>query len=265
MFRSTPVKEYVLNGVPIFVKREDLCCPKGSPRFAKIRGLEVHMVKSAANYGVKTFGVLDSMHSKAGWGTAWLCKKMNLNCVLYYPKYKKPRPKSQSQIEAEKLGAVLHAIPAGRQSILWYQARKLFTDTYSHAEMLPNGLTLQECAEATYIECTKTEDEYFGGTVIVSTSTGTIARGVAQFLKQFYPKTKLIIHMGYDRSERTVSKIVDYTNMKIINEGFQYRDSVKTDCPFPCNPYYDLKAWKWLSEQKSMPFREPILFWNIGA
>jgi hypothetical protein len=35
------------------------------------------------------------------------------------------------------------------------------------------------------------------------------------------------------------------------------------DPPFPCNPYYDLKAWEWLMKNKGQ-LEEPILFWNIG-
>jgi len=265
IFHNTPVLKYKIGHKTINVKREDLCCSEGSPRFAKIRGLEAYLRKLKER-NIVTVGVLDSVHSKAGWGTAWLCKQMNMKCILYYPSRKHhPDVMSESQVQAKGLGATLLPVPAGRQTILWYQVRKLLARDYPNSSMLPNGLTLNECAEATYYECFNTPDKFFGGTVVISVSTGTIARGVAQYLKQYHPKTKMIIHMGYDRSKKTVEKIVDYHNIEIINEGYEYKDRSNVECPFPCNPYYDLKAWEWLLKTDLGCLKSPILFWNIGA
>jgi len=44
----------------------------------------------------------------------------------------------------------------------------------------------------------------------------------------------------------------------------EYPDIENMHCPFPCNPYYDRKAWKWLIENYT-DLQKPILFWNIGA
>jgi hypothetical protein len=48
----------------------------------------------------------------------------------------------------------------------------------------------------------------------------------------------------------------------VVDEGYAYGDRVDVACPFPCDPYYDLKAWKWLTAREP---REGILFWNIGS
>lgn len=265
IFPSTPVEKYEINGQEIFVKREDLCCPEGSPRFSKIRGLELKL-QSLQSEGVNTVAVLDSIHSKAGWGTAWLTAMMGMKCILYYPVRKgKPDFKSESVLNARRLGAEIRPMKAGRQTIMWYQVRKLLKEENPNIYLLPNGLTLDECAHATYLECFKTPDMFFGGTVVVSTSTGTIANGVANYLLRKHPESKMIAHMGYSRSPKTVRKIIGYHNLEIVDEGFQYADGVEQECPFPCNPHYDLKAWKWLHSIDLSKLKKPILFWNIGA
>jgi hypothetical protein len=43
-----------------------------------------------------------------------------------------------------------------------------------------------------------------------------------------------------------------------------YSAAVDGECPFPCNPYYDLKAWRHLVTHLDA-YRDPVLFWNIGA
>ena len=52
--------------------------------------------------------------------------------------------------------------------------------------------------------------------------------------------------------------------MRVIDYNYEYRYKEEVDCPFPCNPYYDRKAWKWLLD-KLPKLKQPILFWNIGA
>jgi len=53
-------------------------------------------------------------------------------------------------------------------------------------------------------------------------------------------------------------------NVDIIDAGFEYTDKETFKCPFPCNPYYDRKAWRWLAENINS-LAKPLLFWNIGA
>jgi hypothetical protein len=36
------------------------------------------------------------------------------------------------------------------------------------------------------------------------------------------------------------------------------------DCPFPCNRYYDKKAFKWMVDNIDSII-QPVIFWNIGG
>ena len=52
-------------------------------------------------------------------------------------------------------------------------------------------------------------------------------------------------------------------NFNLINPGWGYTENSKAVCPFPCNPFYDKKAWEWLINNE-FKLKSPILFWNIG-
>jgi hypothetical protein len=81
---------------------------------------------------------------------------------------------------------------------------------------------------------------------------------------------KVICHMGFTRSH---DKMVEYLhkmsgyygNVELVDEGYEYKDKVDNSwIPWPCNEYYDAKAFTWLCHNiKSL--KHPIVFWSIGA
>lgn len=261
-----PPDALVINNTPweryddIWVKREDLCCP-GGPDFSKIRGLVAHL----QDYEGTVIGILDTVHSKAGWGVAWICRELGLTCYNFYPTYKGETGLRLNQQKSEELGARLIPLPAGRSAILFHQARRQLSEmTNGEGVMLPNGLQLDESIEATYKEALgQCPPDSLGGTWVVSASTGTIATGVARALKELDPSTQLIVHMGYSHSQQRLRERVGPEPI-IVDEGYAYKDATDYPCPFPCNPYYDLKAWKWLQENRQR-LGSPLAFWNIGS
>jgi len=122
---NTPLETHELNGVPILVKREDLCCPFPGPSFSKIRGVVAHI----KNRPESVIGVLDTYHSKAGWAVAYVCRELGKQCVDFWPRFKAdnytggPAPRFQQQ-QAAELGATLVDLQAGRSAILYHTARK---------------------------------------------------------------------------------------------------------------------------------------------
>ena len=53
-------------------------------------------------------------------------------------------------------------------------------------------------------------------------------------------------------------------NWSIVSAGYDYYDAEERPVPFPCHPYYDAKAWRWLeSHLDEIPGE--VLFWNIGS
>lgn len=280
---NTPIESHIVDDKLIYVKREDLCSPDPGPSFSKVRGLYAHLKDRPERH----IGILDTYHSKAGWGVSWICKELGKKAHVYYPKYKADTDLRENQKRCLALGASIVPIQAGRSCILYHQAKKLLSAIKGKSYMLPNGLKLVESVEGTAAEVMKyTPREFFDCAVwVVSVSSGTIAAGVLRGLwMKGATNVKLILHMGYDRSERQLLNYVEerangtliepysiamnFTaiDIKIINEHYGYKDAAKgIQAPFPCNEYYDLKAWKWLMSNYEQFNKLKVLFWNIGA
>lgn len=278
VLNNTPWEVYQVDGVDVHVKREDLCSPFPGPMFSKVRGLEDKLRGLGDMFGSKpVVGVVDSYHSKAGWGTAWLCKQLGLKCVDFYPVYKGEEPGELrlSQRMAAANGAMLrpqldtssrNGKVVLKHIIMFQRAKNEMSQLFRDSIMLPNGLQLDECAEATYNECLQhtPTNLMMNGTWIFSVSSGLIASGVCRLLMA---PVDIILHLGYSRNPSPILNrfaVITKANVKIVDEGYSYRESVSFSAPFPCNQYYDLKAWKWLNSNVKT-LKQPVVFWNVGA
>lgn len=265
---NTPIESHSVNGVEVFVKREDLSCPSPGPSFSKIRGVVAHLQKRPE----KNIGVLDTYHSKAGWGVSYICAALGRRAVVFYPEYKGENGLRDNQKRAFDLGATLVPLKAGRSAILYHQARKLLHANFENAYLMPNALKLSESVDATAAEVWKAPKGLYRGTWVVSVSSGTLASGVLKGLIWKGAEVEFICHMGYSRSreslfeylKKNVGGVIPKTiRLRLVDEGWAYKDKVAFSAPFPCNEYYDLKAWAWLHKTANDLVR-PIVFWNIG-
>ena len=273
---GTPWESYTLGGRAVWVKREDLCCPPPGPSFSKLRGVERTIISALNGILPPTrVGVVDSVHSKAGWGVAYICRELGIGCDVYYPHLKAEpdgyvRPFQQ---RARDMGAILHPLPATMSSVLYNQARSHFSSDIPSGLFLPNGLKLSETIAQTANElCLGVPKSSLnvGSVWVVSVSSGTIAAGVALGLERMGFKGLLVLHMGFSRSAEKLSAYVRHgaqgIRLDVVDEGYEYADAAKGSAPFPCNPYYDLKAWMWLKENIWLwSSSRLVVFWNIGA
>lgn len=274
VIEGTPWEKHLCYKIWAWVKREDLCAPHPGPSFSKLRGVESRL-RLLKDEGFEDIGVLDTVHSKAGWGVSWLCDKLDLGCYNFYPVYKGETGLRENQQMAESLGASMMPLKAGRSSILYHQAKKELADlTDGKGYMMPNALKLEESVEATAVEVVEyTPERLLEGTWVVSISSGTLGAGVMRGLCRLglEDQIAIIFHMGYSRSESAVVKYLSETagcwieDTYLVDEGFDYKAKVSDEgIPFPCNPYYDAKAWRWL-EAMGDTLKQPVAFWNIGA
>lgn len=290
LVNNTPIEVYSVHGqhryVDIHVKREDLCSPYPGPAFSKIRGVVAHI----KNRPEQLIGVLDTAHSKAGWAVSYVCRHLGRQCVNYWPREGSTLRRFQQ--EAELNGARLVELKAGRSSVLYHQARKLLdADSHGTGYLMPNALKLPESVTENAEEARRTLKNPLmpnHGTVILSVSSGTVAAGVMLGLRDT-PGLKFLLHMGYSRSLEATTAYIEKTapgmpwdRVSYIDEGYTYADSARFSfipCPFPTNPFYDGKAWRWLvaglGEAKNpmhagrpalevLAEQGPIVFWNIG-
>jgi 1-aminocyclopropane-1-carboxylate deaminase/D-cysteine desulfhydrase-like pyridoxal-dependent ACC family enzyme len=268
--QNTPVEIVNCGGHMVHVKREDLCI--GGPSFSKLRGVAAHLRSRPE----EVVGVLDTFHSRAGWGVSYLCQPgsqgIEKKVVVYYPVYKEDMIIRGNQLAAKKCGAQIVGIEAGRSCILYHRAKKDLATKFPNSYMLPNALKCVESVEETAAEVRTIDPVYLNKnfTWVVSVSSGTIAAGVLQGLVQLNAKVNLILHEGYSRPEKA---LLDYVinkaggagkvSISVVDENYDYKMGVpQVVCPFPCNIYYDRKAWWWIMRQ---PVKQQFLFWNVGA
>lgn len=264
---GTPLELYPEHS--LLVKREDLSCP-GGPNFSKTRGVW----ERVASRSEEIIGVLDTGHSQGGWAVARACALLGKQCLLYYPVLKIDRGQIRSQqLRARELGATLIPMRPHMSAVLWHQARKKAEGEGGY--MMPNALKLFESVEQTAAEVVRTLPLLVKAspqTVLVSASSGTIAAGVVRGFRDTGIGQHVIIHMGYSRSHETLRAYVESESgglggmrVSYIDEKYTYADKARSgpSPTFPCNEYYDLKAFRWWCAQGVVEHGS-ALFWNVG-
>lgn len=262
---GTPLEHYPELG--LWVKREDLCCPDG-PHFSKTRGVW-ERVQSRPE-GI--IGVLDTGHSQGGWAVARACALLGKACCVYYPALKADKGQVRpQQLAAQALGAVLVPMRPLKSVVLWHQARHAVEAAGGY--MMPNALKLAETVEQTATEVFRLLPLPRGvEVVLVSASSGTIAAGVVRGLREAGSTARVVIHMGYSRSLDAIRSYVEEQaggagglTAEYVDEGYTYADRARPGPvpPFPCNEYYDLKAFRWWMAQGRARYGQALL-WNVG-
>lgn len=278
LVHNTPVENHLAR-FGLLVKREDLSCAPPGPPFSKTRGVFAHIAARPE----KVIGVLDTYHSQAGHAVAEACRLLGKECVNFYPVRKAEigSPVKPQQDAASMLGAQLQPLPAGRSAILYHQAKKLLSARGAYGDqvyMMPNALKLPEMITETAAEVRSTLSRYpipRDMPVIIAASSGTIAAGVMKGFDDLGMASNrtFIIHQGYDRPAGAILKYMSemaqlsgpvYTTA-LVNEGYSYGDVAKPgpEPLWPCNQYYDLKAFRWWMREGRAIYGQALL-WNIG-
>lgn len=289
LVENTPLEDH-RRSFGLLVKREDLSCPPPGPPFSKTRGVLAHVQARYAE-GTRLFGVLDTSHSQAGHAVAAACRYVGAKCVNYYPVYKREllttgdpgvlvAPLRSPQARAKELGATLAPLQAGRSAVLYHTARRQTEEAGGY--MMPNALKLPETITETAKEVVRTVEhadretyhQLRGLPWIVAASSATIAAGVIRGLEQMFGTAgpPVIVHMGYARSHEKVlayiTSIVGHlpNNLVLVEEHYAYADEARPGPtpPWPCNPYYDLKAFRWWVREGREKLNSNAVLWNIG-
>lgn len=253
---GTPIEDYT-EEYGLYVKREDLACLPPGPPFSKTRGVYARVLSREEDL----IGVLDTRHSQGGHAVARACQILGKQCVVYYPEFKHESGPREPQLQAKALGAELVGLSAGRSAILFHAARKQTEARGGY--MMPNALKLWESVIETAKECP--QEAY--DNVLIPISSGTIAAGAICGLGR---GPCYLIHLGYSRSHSEVRAYLREqsgldADVEIIDEGYAYKDEASPGQtpPWPCNEYYDLKAFRWWLEKRE-EYQGTTLFWNIG-
>ena len=262
---TTPIEDYLIGSKKIYVKRDDLFGVYPSPPLGKLRGLQ-KVITKVISEGYKIIGCWDTRVSKLGQGVAAICHRQDgVESIISYPK-KKGEPIPNAIDIAESLGATIYPIRGNHVGICYAQVRKFVEGKGGY--MLPFGL---ECAES--VDSITSEFKtipsalYNNGTIVLSVGSGVTLAGILNGLTDFQGK---VIGISSGRSElKILSCLRKYCHsvppfLELIPPIMPYYESSKVNCPFPCHPNYDLKAWEYLIRNMNS-LSGPYLFWNVGA
>ena len=274
--QDTPVEEHTIEGKAFLVKREDLACPPPGPPFSKIRGLWVHMQKLKQS-GVTTVGYVETAISMAGIGVAWVGKELDMKAIIYDPQYSPNHPARATheshRRKWKEFGAEIIPLKPLMTKINFNIARKLLAEDHERV-MLPLGLPFQETVEETAQQVVKTDLTGIK-TIVVCVGSGTICAGIAKGVSRLRIRPKIIGVMcrtgNRDQKKKNVAQKagVEFDGLfgiqlDIINPGWEYIDREEITPPFPCNPFYDQKALRYLLDHYNRLVK-PLFFWNIGS
>lgn len=266
---STPIEQITSE---LFVKREDLACPPPGPPFGKVRGL-YPVLQKLKEKGVEVVSYMDTSISMAGWGVSYFAKQLRMKAVIFYPQYKEFRHNQEEYIKKwHEFGAeVIPLDKPNRQQINWYRAKKILDQKYPYSELLPQGLPFEETIENVVDEIKKDYDKMIHfECVMVSVGSGIMLSGIVKGFESIGYRPEIYgIFVAPKNKENMKNKIykhsgVVYDKLFLIDTEYEYTDREDMEIPFPCNPYYDAKAWKFTTEYLKF-FKKPILFWNTGA
>ena len=259
---DTPIESYNIRNHNVYVKREDLYGKFPAPSLGKLRGLRL-VLERISKSGSKLVGCWDTRVSKLGQGVAVLCNEMpNMSCIISYP-VKKGESIPQAINIAKNYGAEIFPIRGNHVSICYSQVKKYVESR--NGIMLPFGLECEESFQAISKEAQRIPKECINkGTLILSCGSGVTLAGILNGLK-YNPSKVLGISSG-----RSILKIKSCINryvkaipsyVEILDPFYPYYTKLKFGSPFPSDPYYDLKAWKYLVENIAT-LKKPILFWQ---
>lgn len=298
---ATPLEDY-RSRYGLVVKREDLSCPPPGPPFSKMRGVIAHVQarydEGVRLFGVLDTVHSQAGHAVALACRELGVRCVNFFPVYKADIRTDPVPNEtpvgavkvlddgvwtqlrDPQLQSRALGAELIPLQAGRSAILFHQAKKAILGQGGY--MMPNALKLPEMVQETVDEVVRTfehasREEYQflrSRPWIIAISSGTIAAGVIKGLSSMLEsgaRPPIICHMGYSRSRDAVRKYIfekagvkGELDLKLIDEQYSYADKAKPGetPPWPCNPFYDLKAFRWWL--RSRRDDEYAVLWNIG-
>lgn len=226
LFRSTPIEVYEVGNRLVYVKREDLACVNGGPPFAKMRGMD-RGLEQLKEQGVKTITYRNKFYSMAGWGLSWLADHYGMSAYIT-ENPDDPVPEGPGYAEIAK------------------------------------GLTYPEVVDAVAEETTTVPRQLLAGSIVLCAGTATMLKGIKEGCERLGANPTFHIVLVDSCRAGTIDLPGMSEWARIYDPGYKGEDQVLCDCPFPCNSYYDRKAWKHLTEN-TRDLEDPVLFWNIGA
>lgn len=262
-----PIEQHQVTGRTVFVVRDDLCCPFPGPNNSKMRGLEP-LLDEVEERGFKHVVSVNTKISRLGWGISWMC---GLRGLQHHDVTFRLKPETFFQRMSRAHSGDLIKVAAAPVKIAAKFAKVYLGDI--DAFWLPMGLRSPSTFGVYEQLLSQLPELLWGGTVILSCSSGTIASALIESLWALkLPKTKVygILPGPFPRRRSSMIGMLkermcaEDATFAVVDAHYQYHAECLTDTPFPCDRFLDRKAWAWLTTNIQL-LPDPVTFWNIGG
>ena len=261
----TPIKSYTIEDKKVYVKRDDLM-GDGTvhPPWGKLTALKNVLTTIKPSKPLIHLSVYGSW---SGWALAEVSKELDYEFIMAYPDSKK-----FPQHILEKSENVLPIKP-NMMNIMYNKVGQIARE--KDYIRLPYAFD-HSAYIATQRERLREVKEVFDfDHLVVSSGSGVTCLGMMMehepWPSLFDARNKRTFHTICVSSKGTIKKKFQKHNIEpteqinIIKSEFEFDDMMDWyETPFPCNEFWDKKAWYWL-EKNIQKFEGRILFWNLGG
>ena len=258
----TPIQTYQVHGKEVQVKRDDL--HNGTldlPPWAKLEGVR-RILQRLEND--KPIVHLTVRASYTGWVLGHYGKEYGYDIRIAYGDSKN-YPK-ESLEKMEEYGAEVVPMKPNMMKVLYNRMKTLAKE--KDWQVSPYALDHPDYLK--YWEEKLTGYDF--DNLVVSAGSGVTSVGMIRGfldLETYFMKRK-VYAITTSRIATVIRKFHRHavyfpTNIIVEDTPYEFYDEMpQFETPFPCNSYWDKKAWWWL-EQNIERIEGSILFWNIGA
>ena len=258
----TPIQTYQVHGKEVQVKRVDL--HNGTldlPPWAKLEGVR-RILQRLEND--KPIVHLTVRASYTGWALAYFGKEYDHDIKIAYGDSKNYPKESLAKIE--QYGAELVPLKPNMMKVLYNRMKTLAKE--KDWQVSPYALDHPDYLK--YWEEKLTGYDF--DNLVVSAGSGVTSVGMIRGfldLETYFMKRK-VYAITTSRIATVIRKFHRHavyfpTNIIVEDTPYEFYDEMpQFETPFPCNSFWDKKAWWWL-EQNIERIEGSILFWNIGA
>lgn len=260
---DTPVETYKIGKHEVMVKRDDLMGDnKKLPPWAKLHAIKEVLTKMDPDKPIIHLNVFGSW---SGWALSKLAKKHEVHIV--HPITKKIKDEYLDKIITN--GGKLLPIRHNMMRVLYAQAKNMGDD--KGYQMLPYAFgtpwylnPMARRFRETVASLGKIDN------LVISSGAGVTVSGLAKAFLSLNPKGH--VYTICVSSEGAITKTmtqwkIPLENVTIVHSPFEFSDVMPkvAPAPFPCNQFWDMKAWHWLTENSEIMRRKKTLFWNLGG
>jgi hypothetical protein len=259
---NTPLDVYQVGRRDVWVKRDDLVGDNQiTPPWGKLMAVQNLLKNTDLKKPVIHKNVFGSW---SGWCLAYFAQKMDFEFHMAYPNVKK-FPSELCEI-VESFGCKLYPMRHNMANVLRSQVTRYAEE--KRWQVLPVAFE----SEWYYnhmkkrIEDTIKKSGIKFDNLVVSSGSGVTCTALADGFFGMGGKNMYTICVS---SEKTVGRKTQVLgkdeNITVIKSGFAFDDFMtQLDVPFPCNQFWDRKAWHWLQEHIKT-LKGKTLFWNLGG